>query len=77
MTFSEAEVFEVTVEEGARITQGTLAELDFPDNANVGGIIRGGEAIIAKGDVRIQAGDDVVIFALPSAVKKVLRMFRK
>ena len=77
VTFSEAEVFEVTVEPGAKITGGTLAELDFPDNANVGGIIRNGEAIIAKGDVRIEAGDDVVIFALPSAVKKVLRMFRK
>ena len=77
VTFSEAEVFEVTVEEGAKITGGTLAELDFPDNANVGGIIRNGEAIIAKGDVRIEAGDDVVIFALPSAVKRVLKMFRK
>ncbi len=77
VTFSEAEVFEVTVEPGARITHGTLAELDFPDNANVGGIIRNGEAIIAKGDVQIQAGDDVVIFALPSVVKKVLKMFRK
>ena len=77
VTFSEAEVFEVTVEEGAAITKGTLAELDFPDNANVGGIIRRGEAVIAKGDVRIEPGDDVVIFALPSAVKKVLRMFRK
>ena len=77
MTFSEAEVFEVTVEPDARITRGTIAELDIPENANIAGIIRNGEAIIAKGDVRIQPGDDVVIFALPSAVKKVLRMLRK
>lgn len=77
VTFSEAEVFEVTVEPDARITRGTIAELDIPENANIAGIIRNGEAIIAKGDVRIQPGDDVVIFALPSAVKKVLRMLRK
>ena len=38
---------------------------------------RNGDAIIAKGDVQIEAGDKVVIFALPSAVKKVIKLFQK
>lgn len=51
--------------------------MSFPDNATVGGVIRNGDAIIAKGDVQIEAGDKVVIFALPSAVKKVIKLFQK
>lgn len=34
------------------------------------------ETIIAKGDVQIQAGDTVVIFALQNAVKKVIKYFQ-
>ena len=69
LTFSEAEVF--------KITRKTLADMNFPENATVGGVIRNGDAIIAKGDVQIEAGDKVVIFALPSAVKKVIKLFQK
>ena len=77
LTFSEAEVFELIAEVGSPITRKTLADLRFPDNATVGGIIRNGDAIIAKGDVQIEAGDNVVIFALPTAVKKVIKLFQK
>ena len=48
-----------------------------PENATVGGVTRNGDAIIATGQVQIQAGDNVVIFALPSAVKKVIKLFQK
>lgn len=77
LTFSEAEVFELIAEPGSRITRATVANLHFPDNANLGGIIRDGEALIAKGDTLVQPGDNVVIFALPSAVKKVIKLFQK
>ena len=39
-------------------------------------VFRGDETIIAKGDVQIQAGDTVVIFALQNAVKKVIKYFQ-
>ena len=77
LTFSEAEVFEVTAELGSKITRKTLADMNFPENATVGGVIRNGDAIIAKGVVQIEAGDKVVIFALPSAVKKIIKLFQK
>lgn len=47
LTFSEAEVFEVTAEPGSKITRKTLADMNFPENATVGGVIRNGDAIIA------------------------------
>jgi len=36
LTFSEAEVFEVTAEPGSKITRKTLADMNFPENATVG-----------------------------------------
>ena len=76
VAISEAEVFEVVAEAGSRVTRKTLAEVGFPTNANVGGIIRDGQAIIAKGNVQIMPGDNVVIFALPQVAKKVLKLFQ-
>ena len=51
--------------------------MNFPEDATIGGIIRGNTTIIAKGDVQIQAGDNVVVFALQSAIKKVIKYFQK
>lgn len=77
LTFSEAEVFELEPEEGSKITKHELKDMHFPEDATIGGVIRGQETIIAKGDVQIKAGDHVVIFALPNAVKKVIKYFQK
>lgn len=77
LTFSEAEVFELEAEEGAKITRHELKDMHFPEDATIGGIIRGTETIIAKGDVQIKAGDKVVVFALQNAIKKVIKFFQK
>ena len=77
LTFSEAEVFELQAEAGSKITRHQLKDMNFPEDATIGGIIRGNTTIIAKGDVQIQAGDNVVVFALQSAIKKVIKYFQK
>lgn len=77
LTFSEAEVFELQAEAGSKITRHQLKDMNFPEDATIGGIIRGSTTIIAKGDVQIQAGDNVVVFALQSAIKKVIKYFQK
>ncbi|MPQ47419.1 Trk system potassium transporter TrkA [Marinifilum sp. N1E240] len=76
LTVSEAEVMELSAKEGSKITKGRLSEINFPDDANVGGVIRGDESIIATGDVQIQVNDKVVVFTLPSAIKKVEKFFK-
>lgn len=77
LTFSEAEVFELQAEAGSKITRHQLKDMNFPEDATIVGIIRGNTTIIAKGDVQIQAGDNVVVFALQSAIKKVIKYFQK
>jgi len=75
MTGTDAEVIEFNVPEGARITSGPLKLIDFPRDAIVGGGIRKYKPYIATGDTLIQAGDKVVVFALPSAFDKLNKFF--
>ena len=76
LTVSDAEVVELVAKPGSKIIRGNLSDIDFPDDANIGGIIRNGESIIATGDTQIQTDDKVVVFTLPSAIKKVEKLFK-
>ncbi len=76
LTVSDAEVVELVAKPNSRITRDDLMNIDFPEDANIGGIIRGDEGIIATGDTRIMADDKVVIFTMPSAIKKVEKLFK-
>ena len=73
---TDAEVLEYIVAPGSKITAAPLKDLNFPDDAVVGGIVRGNESMIAVGDTKIEAYDRVAVFALPNAVKDVDRMFK-
>ncbi len=75
LTATDADVLELVAQKGSKITKANLRELALPKDLNIGGIIRGEEAIIANGDTHIQPDDHVVVFALPSAIKKVEKMF--
>ena len=76
MSGTEAEVLEYTAAPGSRITRAPLKDLEFPRNAIIGGVIRGGDAFIAVGDTHIEAYDRVAVFALPDSVKDVDRFFK-
>ncbi|MGD9929025.1 MAG: Trk system potassium transporter TrkA [Mangrovibacterium sp.] len=76
LTASEAEVFEFIAKEDSKITQQPIKELSFPEDATIGGIIRGSMSFVAKGDTVIQPGDKVVVFVLPSAIRKLDKYFK-
>ena len=76
MSGTDAEVLEYTAAPDSKITKGMLKEIEFPHNAIIGGIIRGGDSFIAVGHTRIEAYDRVAVFALPDAVKDVDKMFK-
>ncbi len=76
MSGTDAEVLEYTAAPGSKITKDILKDIDFPANAIIGGVIRGGESFIAVGHSRIEAYDRVAVFALPDAVKEVDKMFK-
>lgn len=75
LTGSDAEVMEFIVREGAKVTKGALKDIKFPEEVNIGGIIREGELIIATGNTVMKKDDKVVLFALPSTVNKLEKFF--
>ena len=76
MSGTDAEVLEYTAAPDSKITKAPLKDIDFPRDAIIGGIIRGGDSFIAVGHTRIEAYDRVAVFALPDAVKDVDKMFK-
>lgn len=71
----DAEVIEFKALPGSHVTKEAIKDLEFPKGAIVGGVVRGEDSFIATGDSKIQAGDRVVVFCLPDAVKKVEKLF--
>lgn len=76
MSGTDAEVLEYTAAPGSGITKAALKDIDFPENAIIGGVIRGGDSFIAIGSTRIEAYDRVAVFALSESVKAVDKLFK-
>lgn len=76
LTASDAEVFEFIAKSNTKITQKPIKDLGFPEEAKIGGIIRGDKGYIANGDTHIHEGDKVVVFTLPSGIKKLEKFFQ-
>jgi trk system potassium uptake protein TrkA len=75
LTGANAEVLEFNVPANSKITKGTLRNIDFPEDAIVGGGTRDGIPFIATGDTLIKANDKVVVFTLPTAYDKLSKFF--
>lgn len=72
---SDAEVIEYIVNPDSQITKAPIGELNLPQDAIIGGIIRGNEAIIANDQTCVKPYDRVVIFALPTALGRLEKFF--
>ncbi len=53
-----------------------LKDLAFPRDALVGGIIRGEKVFIPDGDAHFEAGDTLLVVALPNAIAAVEKLIR-
>jgi trk system potassium uptake protein TrkA len=74
----DAEILEFIVPEDAPITMANLNDLNFPEDAIIGGIMRANEkSIIPKGSSRIRTGDKVIVCAMPDAITKATDFFKK
>jgi len=71
MTLAEAEVAELVARPNSKITRKPVKELNLPKDMTLGGKICKGKASIIDGDMVIQAGDQVVVFCLNGAMRKI------
>ncbi|PLY00336.1 MAG: Trk system potassium transporter TrkA [Desulfuromonas sp.] len=72
---SNAEAMEIELKKESKNLGIPLHDLVFPENAIIGAIVRGETYQIPDGESTLEAGDRVVVFALPEALVKVERFF--
>lgn len=75
LTGSEAEVLEFIVKPDSPVTKGMLYQVGFPQDAIIGGIVRGEEVFIADKYTHVEAYDRAVVFALPKAIGRIGKFF--
>jgi trk/ktr system potassium uptake protein len=73
---AEAEVIEAQVMSTSPIAGSVLRDIDFPEGALIGAIMKGDAVIKPNSDTRIEEGDVVVIFTLAADVPEVERLFQ-
>jgi trk system potassium uptake protein TrkA len=76
LTSADAEIVEFYAKEGSQITRHKVRELNLPDEANIGGIVRAGEGILVNGETQIIAGDLVVVFCKSHVIRTLERFFK-
>ena len=72
---SDSEVIEILAPENSPIIGQPLRSLNMPRGMIIGAIVRGEGVIIPSGEDHIEAGDHVVVFALPNAASDVESFF--
>ncbi len=71
LAFANADVAELVARPNSRITRKQVKDLHLPKDMTLGGLIRDGEPMMIKGDTQIQAYDNVVVFCLDTAMRKL------
>ena len=71
----DAEIVEFNVSNKSKVLNKKIADLNFPREAIIGGVIRGDKGIIALGDFVIQYGDRVLVCSTPEVLSKVESLF--
>jgi trk system potassium uptake protein TrkA len=75
LALADAEVAEVIVEEGDRVTRSDVKDLKLSRDFTIAGLVRDGKGQLVNGNTRIQAGDHVVVFCLQGAMHKLDKYF--
>ena len=73
---SEAEVMELRARERSAIVGKPLATLDFPRHALIAAIIKPYQVVVPRGSDVVEPDDQVLVFALPKAMRAVQKLFQ-
>ena len=68
-------MLEFIVKPNSPATKHAVKDLRLPDDAMIGGVVRGDRVFIAVDSTRINAYDRVVVFAMPDSIMRVAEFF--
>ncbi len=72
---ADAEVAELTVKPGAKITRHVVKDLKLPQGMTLAAVIHDKDISLVNGNTRIEEGDGVVVFCLNGTIHKVEKWF--
>lgn len=75
LALADAEVAEMSVRKGARITKGLVKDLHLPYGMTLAAQVRGDRCELISGSSKIEAGDYVVVFCLSGTIHKIEKWF--
>ena len=75
MALADAEVAEIEVKEGSKITRAAVKDLKLSHDMTIAGLIRDGKGQLVGGQTVIRGGDRVVVFCLTGAIHKFEKLF--
>lgn len=73
---AEAEVIEAQVLGTSPLAGRLVREVDFPEGVLVGAVLKGDKVVKPSGDLRIEAGDTIALFAMAKDVPEVERLLQ-
>ena len=53
-----------------------IREIEFPEGVLVGAVMKGDKVVKPTGDLRVEAGDVIALFAMASDVREVERLLQ-
>ena len=75
LALTDAEVAELVVKPGSKVTKAPVKDLKLAKGMTIAGLIRDGKGMLVSGNTQIEAGDHVLIFCLSGAIHKVEKFF--
>lgn len=75
LTGCDAEVLEFIAKPNSVITRTAVRDVPWPNDAIIGGVVRGESVFIVTANFNLKAYDRVVVFALPNAIPKLAHFF--
>lgn len=75
LALADAEVAEIQVKPGAKITREPVRKLHLPFGMTLAALVRGEEVMLIDGNTLIQEGDFVVVFSLMGTLEKIEKWF--
>lgn len=75
LALADAEVAEMYVSPGSKITRSEVRNLKLPYGMTLAALVRGDECMLVNGNTRIEAGDFVVVFFISGVFNKMEKWF--